>query len=138
MFNVLDDLNFAAVLAATAAYIALGGLWYTVLFGKAYAASLGRRPTEPQTMSPIFIAGPAACGLVVATTSAVLIETLDITAIGDGLRFGAIVGLGYLFANTVNIAINPNMPRPLYYGVISGSYNLTASMLIALVIVAIS
>ena len=75
-------------------------------------------------MAPIFIVGPAVCGLVVAITSAVLIEPLGIDAVGDGLLFGAIVGVGCLFANTVNIAINPNVPRPLFYGLISASYNL--------------
>ena len=70
-------------------------------------------------------------------TSAILIETLGIDAVGAGLLFGAIVGVGYLFANTVNIAINPNMPRPLLYGLISGSYDLLSSLLISVILVAI-
>jgi Protein of unknown function (DUF1761) len=137
MFNVLGDINWLAVVAATVAYIALGGLWFTVFFGKAYAASLGREKIEQKGMPPIFIVGPAVCGLAVVITSAVLIRALGIDAISDGLLFGAIVGVGFLFANTVNIAINPNMPRPLFYGAISGSYNLVASVLISLIIVAI-
>lgn len=58
MFDVLDDINLLAVLAVTVAYIVLGGLWFTALFGKAYAASLGRQADEPPQMTPLFIAGP--------------------------------------------------------------------------------
>ncbi len=54
-------------------------------------------------MSPLFVVGPAVCGLVVAITSAVLIQALGIDAVGDGLLFGAIVGVGYLFADTVDV-----------------------------------
>ncbi len=35
MFNVLSELSWLAVIAATAALVVTGGLWFTVIFGKA-------------------------------------------------------------------------------------------------------
>ena len=46
------------------------------------------------------------------------------------------VGMGYLVANTVNIAINPNIPRPLLYGVISGGYFLAGITIVSIILVA--
>jgi hypothetical protein len=37
--------------------------------------------------------------------------------------------------NTVNIAINPNMPRPLFYGPITGGYHLLGMVLVNLILV---
>jgi hypothetical protein len=51
--------------------------------------------------------------------------------------FGLIVGFGYLASTTVNTGINPNMPHPIRYGVISGSYFLVVALLISLILVAI-
>jgi hypothetical protein len=41
-----------------------------------------------------------------------------------------------LFINTVNIAINPNIPRPILYGVISGMFHLTGILIVSVIIVA--
>ena len=48
-----------------------------------------------------------------------------------------IVGVGYLAANTVTIAINPNFPRPLLYAAISGSYNLVGSLAVSAILLAV-
>jgi hypothetical protein len=47
------------------------------------------------------------------------------------------VGVGYLAANTVTIAINPNFPRPLLYAAISGSYNIVGSLTVSAILLAI-
>jgi hypothetical protein len=50
--------------------------------------------------------------------------------------FALVVGIGYLVANTVIIAINPNVPRPLFYSLISGGYHLIGIVVTALIVVA--
>ncbi|MBB6001570.1 hypothetical protein [Arcicella rosea] len=55
--------------------------------------------------------------------SAILIEALNVQSFETALEFTLLVGIGYLVANTVNIAINPNIPRPILYGIISGAYH---------------
>jgi hypothetical protein len=66
-----------------------------------------------------------------------LMAALNIESYGDALLFGFIVGLGYLTANTVTIAINPDFPRPLFYAAISGAYNIVGSLLVSTILLAV-
>lgn len=68
--------------------------------------------------------------------NAPLIQALDITTIGTAVSFALVIGTGYLVANTIDIAINPNMPRPLLYGAISGVFHLTGILLVSIILVA--
>lgn len=135
MIDQLANLNWMSVLLAFVAYFLLGALWFTLFFSTPYKVSLGR---ENQILpnKPIFILGPALCTLVITIASAVLIYALNISSVGDALAFSLLVGIGYLFANTVNIAINPNIPRPILYGIISGAYHLLGILIASIIIVA--
>lgn len=135
MMQAILSLNWFGVLLAFVPYFLLGALWFTVLFKKPYAISLGRENEQPQNMAPIFIIGPALCTLVITLTSALLLNALAINSYQGALLFGLIVGIGYLIANTVNIAINPNIPRPLLYGAISGAYHLVGIVIVSLMLV---
>ena len=138
MFNVLTTINWLSVLAAFVAYFLLGAVWYLLLFPKAYRASLGKEnePATGQNQEPLYMVGPAVCSLLVTSTCAVLLYALHIDTYGNALRFALLVGMGYLFTNTVNIAINPNMPRPLFYGLITGSFHLVGMVLVNVILVA--
>lgn len=137
MFNVLGQINWLAVAAATLATAMLGALWFTALFGKYYTIALGREGQPPPKMTPIFIAGPFLCGLVTCIASAILMRALGISYFADGLVFGLIVGLGLLAATTVNTGINPNIPHPILYGLISGSYFLVTGVISSLILTAL-
>jgi hypothetical protein len=137
VFNVLGDVNWIGVPVAFIAFTVLGGVWFAVLFSKAYNVSLGRDASARPEGSPLFYVGPALTSLVVTTTSAVLMAALKVDTLADALLFGLVVGVGYLVANTVNIAINPNFPRPLFYALISGGYNLLGSVLVSTILVTI-
>jgi hypothetical protein len=135
MTNQLVSLNWMSVLLATAVYCILGFLWFTKLFSKAYKISLGRKD-ETLPNSPIFIVGPTLCTLVVTVASAILIYALDISTFMGAVKFALLVGAGYLVSNTVNIAINPNMPRPIFYGMLVGAYHLVGILMASIIIVA--
>jgi hypothetical protein len=138
MFNVLTSINWLSVLVAFVAYFLLGALWYLLLFPKPYRTSLGKtgEPDAAQSQDPLYVVGPAVCALIITITCAVLLYTLRIDTYGNALRFALLVGVGYLVTNTVNIAINPNMPRPFFYGLITGSYHLLGMVLVNLILVA--
>ncbi len=53
------------------------------------------------------------------------------------MLFGLIAGVGYLAANTVTIAINPNFPRPLLYAAISGVHNVLGSVIVSVLLVSL-
>lgn len=137
MFNVVGQINWLGVAASTFALAVLGALWFTAFFGKAYTYALGREGQPPFRMTPIFMAGPFVCGLVTSIANAVLMRSLGIGNFGDGLIYGLIVGVGFLVTTTVNTGINPNMPRPLLYGAVSGSYFLAAGVISSLLLVLI-
>jgi hypothetical protein len=136
MFDALSNVRWLGVAAAFVPYFILGGLWFTVLFPKPYRRSLGKENAPPEKPAPIFILGPAICCLLTTVTTAVLIQALHIDSFSSALQLGALVGFGYLVANTVNIAINPNIPRPLFYGLISGAFHLTGILIVTTVLVA--
>ncbi len=135
MISQLANLNWIAVLLALVAYCVLGALWFTLLFSKQYKISLGRN-NETLPNKPIFIVGPALCSLVIIIASAILMRALNIQSFEAAVEFALIVGIGYLVANTVNIAINPNIPRPIHYGIISGSYHLVGILIVSIILVA--
>ncbi|MGV3612179.1 MAG: DUF1761 domain-containing protein [Fluviicola sp.] len=135
MIQFISAINWLSVLVALVAYSALGALWFTLLFKKQYAKSLGKENENLQNSAPIFIIGPMICSLLITITCALLIHALGIQTITGSLEFAAIVGIGYLFSNTVNIAINPNMPRPIPYGIISGMFHLVGMLIVCSILV---
>ena len=100
MLEAFSQINWLAVLAATAAHFILGGVWFAALFGKQYAQALGIADRPPQKPAPIFFVGPLVCSAVTIATTAFLLKALGVTNYGDALALGAIVGLGFLGAAT--------------------------------------
>lgn len=136
MFNVLPDINWLAVLVSTVIFAVVGGVYFTALVAKPYRVALGNEDRELAKPGAITYVGPLVSSLVVVITSAVLLRALDVQTLGDAIAFGLIVGIGYLVAQTVNIAINPNFPRPLLYALINAPYfivcTLAASVILTL------
>lgn len=134
--SILGDINWIAVALSTVAISLLGGVWFTLFFGKAYARALGKESSPQEKPAPIFIAGPLVCGFVTVVAMAILIQAFQIQSVRDAIIFGSIVGAGLLAATTVNTGINPNIPRPLLYGLVSGGYFLVSGWIISLILVA--
>ena len=136
--HAIYEINYFAVLVALLASFALGGVWYGVVIAKPYVTVLGRDALPPQKLSPLFIIGPVACNLFVVLTSAILIYLLQIDSLLGALGFGALVGVGYLLSTCMNIAINPNFPRPFMYTLINAPYFILSSLMTSAILVAMS
>jgi len=134
MTKLLTSINWFGVLLAFVPYFILGALWFTLLFKRHYMISLGKENSMPEKPRPIFIIGPAICTLIITITSAILIYSLNINSYQSTIEFAFIIGIGYLVANTLNIAINPNIPKPIMYGIISGSYHLVGIIIVCIII----
>ncbi|WP_103340767.1 DUF1761 domain-containing protein [Amycolatopsis sp. CA-126428] len=135
MFAVFTQINWIAVLVSTVVLAGLGAAYFMLAVPQQYARALGREdmpPTERRTVDGI---GPLVCTLVNVLTSAVLFAALGISSIGDALVFGLVIGIGYLVAMTFNIAINPNFPHPLRYGLLNAPYFLVGSLLTSFALV---
>ena len=136
MIEAFSHVNWLAVLAASVAHFILGGIWFAVLFAKPYARALGIADRPPQKPGAIFMIGPFVCGAVTIATTAVLLRALGITAYGDALALGALVGIGYLAAMTLNIAINPLFPRPFAYALVNAPMFVIGSVMTSVILVA--
>jgi hypothetical protein len=136
LFDVLGQVHWIGVLVGWIAYTALGAVWFTALFPRAYNVSLGRETNAAPSKAPIFMIGPTVCGLFITVATSVLMYSLHIGSYRNALLFAMIAGIGYLAANTTTIAINPNFPRPLLYALISGTYNVVGMVIVSLLVVA--
>ncbi|KRB78166.1 hypothetical protein ASE01_08410 [Nocardioides sp. Root190] len=135
MFNVLADINWLSFAVALAVSIVLAGVWFAAVIAKPYLVALGRE-NEPAPQSDLVRnLGPLVCTLIVTLTTAVLVEALDITSTGDAVVFGLIIGIGYLSAMTFQIALNPNFPRPLYYGLLNAPYFVVSAVASSVILV---
>jgi hypothetical protein len=134
MFQALQEINWFTVALATVASSALGGLWFTVLFGRHYARALGRAHSPEAKPPLLYVVGPFFCTLLTTITSAVLLRAFHVTTTSEALGFGTIVDLGYLLATMVNTAINPNMPRPLLYSLVCGPYFFLGNLMVTLLL----
>ncbi|MGV3619302.1 MAG: DUF1761 domain-containing protein [Archangium sp.] len=132
------SINWLGVGLSALALQMLGAAWFMGVIPKPYAVALGRTDLAGRKPEPLFIAGPAVCGLVVTVTNAVLLRALHVTEMRDALVFGLITGVGYLMATVVNVAINPNIPRPLFYGAINAPYFLVSNLVACAILTAMS
>jgi uncharacterized membrane protein len=92
-----------------------------VLFPQTYKVSLGKANEALHNESVLFVMGPGVWVLVTVLACTLLLYALHLTSYSDALRLMVIVEVGYLVANTTNIAINPNIPWPFPYSTITSS-----------------
>lgn len=130
----LSELNWLGIIVSLVINTVLGGIWFTVLFGKKYADTLGREYDPSEKPGLLFILGPMVCGAVMIIAMNLIASGLDIKTLKDAIYFGLIVGFGLVASTSINTAINPNIPRPLYYGFISGSFFVVTVTIISIIL----
>jgi hypothetical protein len=135
MIEQVSNLNWWAVLVAFFPYTVLGALWFTLFFIKPYKAALGKADQDLNNKAPIYMVGPMICTIVVTLATAVLIQALQIQTIAGAIELSAVIGMGYLVSNTFNIAINPNIPNPIQYGMITGTFHLVGITMTSIILV---
>ncbi|MFG1495343.1 DUF1761 domain-containing protein [Saccharospirillum sp. HFRX-1] len=131
---MFSTLKLWTVAVAYLPYVILGSVWFTLLFKRSYRLALGRDPDVETPTTAIFIIGPMLTMLVITLTLAILMQWVAVADLGSAVLLALLVGIGFLVANTVNIAINPNIPRPFLYSLITGSYHLLCICLAAVVL----
>jgi hypothetical protein len=114
----MPELNYLAVgLAALSAFV-LGGLWYSLLFAKPWAALTGQSEEKLKSGNPAIVFGGAfLLNLIAAFVLATFIGPMD-------LRFGALAGLavGLCWVAT-SLGVNYLFERrPLGLWLINGGY----------------
>ncbi len=91
----LSGLNWLAILVATVAGFALGGLWYGPLFGDAWLSALGKTADQIQPSPTPFVIS-FFTALITAIVLAMFISALNISTLGGGVVIGLLVGIGFI------------------------------------------
>lgn len=138
MLQKISKISWLGVVLSLVFYSFLGWLWFTVLFSNQYASTLDKLGLMPANPDPIYFYGPPLTILPTIITSALLMVLLDIRTKKAAMEFAFIVGLGYLVANTFDIAINPNVPHPMAYGLLVGGFHMVGIFVSCLILQAMS
>jgi MFS family permease len=112
------------IIVAGFAYFALGGLWFTPLFGKQWDKAVGFDRPPKWRPSAVYYLGPLLGCLVAAFATSYLARLAGAQSLQEYLRVGLTVGLGYGVVITTINAIAPNMRHPGLYAAVVGSYHL--------------
>ncbi len=91
----LADLNWLAVVVSAVAFYALGAIWYSFLFGKAWAAEMGiDMENPPESNMVVTMGGTLLLELVAATVVGMLVAQTGAHHVMEGVHLGLILGLG--------------------------------------------
>ncbi|MCU0251224.1 MAG: DUF1761 domain-containing protein [Vicinamibacterales bacterium] len=124
-------MSAVSTLAAGVAYFALGGLWFTPLFGRYWDRAVGfQRPARWRPALTYYLVPLAGC-LAVSLTLGFLLGRVAAVSLTEVLGLGLAVGVGISFAVTSINALAPNMPRPALYAAVTGRYHVLGAVLCA-------
>lgn len=126
------------IIAAGLAYFALGGLWFTPLFGKQWDKAVGFERPPKWRPSTVYYIGPLLGCVVAAYATFHLAQLAQAQSLADYLKIGFLVGACYGASITTVNAISPNMHRPGLYACVVGSYHLLGLILCAAVLYALA
>ena len=125
--------NWVAVIAATVAAVVVGFVWYLPqVFGRRWAASIGRDLPAPGDISPMIYVASDVQALVVAYVLTLLIGGLGGASLTDGVLVGFVAWLG--FAATTLLSSVLFEGRSWEYWLITAGYTLVASLAMGAII----
>lgn len=138
-FDVLDDLNWLAVIVAAFVWFALGAVWYLPkTFGAAWMRSIGWEPSpdDPNPGASMYLA-PLLAYLVGSVALGLLTKATGTDTIGEGIVLGLVVAVGLvgtiLFVTAV---FDPKKPHSMLWFAITWAYHLVGVMLAAVILAA--
>ena len=102
IFDLFDDLNWAAVIVAAVAYFALGWLWYSnALFGRQYRAAIGVDEEAAGVVNVGALVANLAGWLIAAVALALVSAAVGADSVADGLVLGLVVAFGFIGTNRI-------------------------------------
>jgi len=128
VFSAFAQIGLWGVLAASAFGFVFGGVYFGALVPRHYAIALGREALPAARLDMLTILGPFLCNIVMIVTTAAIMRMIGIASLTDALSLGLVIGVGYLLAMCMTIAINPNFPRPFYYTLVNAPYFLVSML----------
>jgi uncharacterized protein DUF1761 len=130
----LGQLNWLAVIVGALVYLALGALWYTVLFGSAWQRSIGWQPETPPQQNVMTYVVPLLAYLVMAIAVGLLAAATGTDELGEGIVLGLVLAIGLSLAHTfVDASFSPEKPQPWTWFAINGTYHALGLVIMAVI-----
>ena len=129
------SINYLAVLVATFASMALGGIWYSPkVFGKEWMrlAELSEEQTKENRGAPMVLM--LVGSLVAAYVMAHFVDFASATNATDGARVGAWIGIGFVFTAAMGESIFNHRPARLL--AITGGYSVVNLIIMGAILAA--
>lgn len=131
-------MNWLAILGAAAAYFFLGFVWYSLLFGKIWAAEqmrhCGGEGTMPAKREFVgMLIAQFVCNLVASAAIACLLRRMAIVDLPTALKLGA--GLAAGFSITTLTIVHVWEKKSTKVWLIDATYHLFGCMLAAMILV---
>ena len=132
--DILGDLNWLAVLVATIAYFALGGIWYAEgVFGKAWQRAGGIAVPEGTPGAKFYVIPFITCFIATVATAMIAVATGS-TEISEGIILGLVVGIGYAATLTLLGSVFENRPEPMTWFWISALYHIVGLVIVGIIV----
>lgn len=128
IFTAFSQISLWGVLAASAFGFVFGGVYFGALVARPYARALGREGLPAARLDTLTIVGPFVCTVAMIVTTAALMRLVGIASLAEALSLALVIGVGYLLAMCMTIAINPNFPRPFAYTLVNAPYFLISML----------
>jgi hypothetical protein len=127
----MPPVNWLAVVAAALSMFVIGGLWYSVLFQKAWMAANGFTEEDTKRGSPAMIFGLAfVLSLLMAANLAFFVA--GVPGLGAVIGYSVAAGLGWAAFGLSIIALFER--RPLIYHLVNGGYLTVAFAVMGLIL----
>ena len=112
-----SQINWLAIGAAAIAAFLVGGLWYGLIFGKAWVRLHKYSDEQVKAMAKVqaqCFALMFAADVVGAIVLALFIIALDINSVGDGLMLAALAAIGFVIVDKIKENAAHRKPLPAF------------------------
>lgn len=115
MLELLQSLNYWAVLTGTAVYFFLGALWYSVLFSNLWMKLRGITEQDIGDPNPVIFIWTFLLQLVAVVSLALFLSAMNVTSLSAGAitGFGAGAGLVFTLSGTTGLFSRTSLPLHL-------------------------
>jgi hypothetical protein len=135
-FDTLGDLNWLAVIVATVAWFALGGLWYArAVFGNVWMRSIGMEmPAEGQRPGPGVYLFPLIAYFIASIAIGMLAQATGSTTVGEGIVLGLVIGVGFGVTLYAVESVFGQRPQPGVWFALTAAYQLLGILIASVII----
>ncbi|HEV7780121.1 MAG TPA: DUF1761 domain-containing protein [Chitinophagaceae bacterium] len=131
----LSHANWLAIAVAAIAYFALGGLWYSVLFGKAWIKVTGidmNRPGAKKGVGGVMVFTFVMLFVTCTGLALIVHRTMPIDGVLSGLKLGALTGICFSAIGIGMSYLYQGKPKALT--LIDGGYHVLGNIIAAVIL----